>query len=69
MKTFVTAVVVMAFASSAMAQNASTMKNVPTGIDVKGCTYYKIVNNKTVCSPVWKEGYKQSLSNAASGGE
>lgn len=37
-----------------------------TGVDVPGCTFYKLVDNKVVCSPVWKEGYKATLSNAAS---
>jgi hypothetical protein len=67
---FLTVAAVLAMTAPAFAQDPSILRNVPTGDQVKGCTFYKLKHaNRTMCIPTWKIGLKQSQSNASSTGE
>jgi aconitate hydratase len=54
-------------AENAFNGKANAVVNQLTGVDMKGCTYYKIIAGNIIkCSPVWLEGYKQTQSMATS---
>lgn len=63
MKEYILATLMSMFiAIPALAQQRPVPVKQPTGYEVKGCTYYKILpGGKIKCLPEWKEGYKQNL--------